>query len=113
MTAAISVPPVYTDAPAPWRKLACALLLGGALGAYARDQADAEWVNSDFARRLADAVDLPEWPPRAEQLGSRRDLVRRASLALPDLDGPVGSLSLGYLRDKRRKAERGADQVIR
>jgi len=45
-----------TDDPRPWRRLACAVLLGGALGAYEKDPDDVAWVQSDTARNLADLV---------------------------------------------------------
>ncbi len=73
-----------TDDPRPWRRLACAMLLGGALGAYEKDPDDLAWVQSDTARKLADLVDLPDWPPKPEQLaaiGGRQNLQRLAHLS--------------------------------
>lgn len=96
----------YTDAPEPWRRLACAMLLGGALGAYAGDAEDAEWVNSDTARRLAELVDLPHWPPAPAQLASRAELSRRSRQGEPELSDSLHGLTVAVTRAHRRELAR-------
>lgn len=71
----------YTDALAPWRRLACAVLVDGALGAHAGDESDRAWLSSDQAQLLADLVGLEGWPPAPAQLGGFTQLRARAAAA--------------------------------
>jgi hypothetical protein len=82
----------YTDSPAPWRRLACAMLLSAALDAHAGRPDALEWVNSDTARQLAELVDLPTWPPDPDQLAGRAELRRRAAYTLGPEQQPLGAL---------------------
>lgn len=98
---------LYCDETAPFRRLACALLLGGALGAHAGVQSDIEWINSDVAKRLADLVGLPYWPPSASQLAGRRELRARANDCTSD-SGYVGALSIRSIKRQQRRDTGGA-----
>lgn len=69
----------YIDAALPWRRLASAVLLTACTDAHAGDVEAGEWVqHSHQARQWADLIDLPAWPPRPDQLGSKGQLGKRA-----------------------------------
>ena len=81
------------------------------MGAYEKDPDDVAWVQSDTARNLADLVDLPDWPPKPEQLasiGGRQNLNRIAhhSRAADDRDLPAEKAERNRLiRALHRKGE--------
>ena len=97
----------YTDEHRGWRRLACRLLLDGALGAHAHNPLDVAWVNSDSARTLAELVGLPHWPPRREQLVGARELTERARELNPadDFNRPG---QLGTTTAEIRRRARGS-----
>ncbi len=61
----------------PLLRLVCAVLLKACDDAR-RDARALHWVqHSERARDWALAIGLERWPPRAEQLAGRRELLRR------------------------------------
>jgi hypothetical protein len=70
----------YVDDSRPYKRLAVAALLQACTDAHAGDDGAWAWVHGGQARRWAEALDLPNWPPRWEQLDSRLRLRARASM---------------------------------
>ena len=81
------------DPTAPWHRLVAAVLLQGALDAYARDGEAMEWLAGDEARDLAAAIGLRRWPPAPEQLASRAELGRRRGVLVDELEADQRRLS--------------------
>ncbi len=67
----------YTPYWQPWRQLLAAVLLQACLDAYHGDRGARWWLRSRTARDYAAWLDLAHWPPRLDQLASRRELRRR------------------------------------
>lgn len=68
----------YTENPLAWRRLAAATLLQACTDAHAGDHHAADWLHSHQAHEWAGLVDLPDWPPRLDQLDNRTRLQARA-----------------------------------
>jgi hypothetical protein len=58
----------------PFRRPDAAALLQATLDANKGDCEARRWLHPDQARSWADLVDLPEWPPRLDQLGNKATL---------------------------------------
>ncbi len=70
--------PGEDEAPDPLRRLVAAVLLRACLDAHAGQWGARLWLESDQAYAWAEALGLAHWPPRLDQLDTRRDLQRRA-----------------------------------
>ena len=80
-----------------FRWLAAAVQQSGCTSAEADDVMEQQWLHSKQARTWAELLDLPNWPPRLEQLSSRTKRARhrrepadvRARARSGDVAGPV------------------------
>ena len=60
------------------RRFVAALLLRACLDAAGGEPGAVEWLAGAEAKAWAELIDLERWPPTARQLGTKRELVRRA-----------------------------------
>jgi hypothetical protein len=93
----------YVDNPMPFRRLAAAALLQATLDARTGDTAAVRWLHSDQAHEWAGLLDLPTWPPKIEQLGSRAELIKRGRAPAAAPLEPIGRIRSRNPADNARE----------